>query len=192
MITIVFFFSALLLEIIYIGLFILTIKMSSFRFWPPPAARSWQFFVAWLVAAIVTVLFALLGLLDYDSFILPMFWMRSPFALAFFVLGGTIGSWAFISFPFRATIGLGDRLVTGGPYRFSRNPQYIGDSLLIVGYFLLTNSWMVGVIGFLGVVLNLLAPFTEEPWLEQRFGQAYLDYKRRVPRFIGRRNLDAL
>jgi protein-S-isoprenylcysteine O-methyltransferase Ste14 len=49
---------------------------------------------------------------------------------------------------------------------------------------------MVGVIGFLGVVLNVLAPFTEEPWLEQRFGEAYLNYKRQVPRFIGRRNLD--
>lgn len=52
---------------------------------------------------------------------------------------------------------------------------------------ILTNSWMVGLIGILGVALNLLAPFTEEPWLTERFGDAYLAYKRRVPRFIGRR-----
>jgi protein-S-isoprenylcysteine O-methyltransferase Ste14 len=190
MIAIWFLISALLLEVIYIGLFILTIKMPAFRFWPPPTARSWQFFMAWIVVAIVAILFFLLGLFDYDSFILPGFWIRLPFTLAFFIIGGAIGSWASLSFPIRATIGLGDKLVTGGPYRFSRNPQYIGDVLLIISYFLLTNSWMVGVIGFLGVVLNVLAPFTEEPWLEQRFGEAYLNYKRQVPRFIGRRNLD--
>ena len=96
-----------------------------------------------------------------------------------------VGVWASMSFPFRATIGLGDKLITRGPYRYSRNPQYIGDSLNIAGYILLMNSWMVGIIGILGVVLNLLAPFTEEPWLEDRFGDDYRDYKRRVPRFLG-------
>ena len=53
----------------------------------------------------------------------------------------------------------------------------------------LTNSWMVWVLGVLGVALNIMAPFTEEPWLEERFGTAYRAYKQSVPRFIrmGRR-----
>jgi protein-S-isoprenylcysteine O-methyltransferase Ste14 len=46
--------------------------------------------------------------------------------------------------------------------------------------------WMVWVIVILGVVLNLLAPLIEEAWLEERFGERYLAYKRRAPRFIGR------
>jgi hypothetical protein len=116
MIAILFLISALLLEVIYIGLFILTIKMPAFRFWPPPTARSWQFFMAWIVVAIVAILFFLLGLFDYDSFILPGILIRLPFALALFIVGGAIGGWASLSFPIRATIGLGDRLVTGGPY----------------------------------------------------------------------------
>jgi protein-S-isoprenylcysteine O-methyltransferase Ste14 len=49
---------------------------------------------------------------------------------------------------------------------------------------ILTNSWMVWVIGTLGVILNILAPLTEEPWLEERFGDEYREYKARVPRFI--------
>jgi protein-S-isoprenylcysteine O-methyltransferase Ste14 len=53
-----------------------------------------------------------------------------------------------------------------------------------MGYMVLTNSWMVWVLGIMGVALNLLAPFTEEPWLEERFGGAYIAYKRKVPRFI--------
>jgi protein-S-isoprenylcysteine O-methyltransferase Ste14 len=49
---------------------------------------------------------------------------------------------------------------------------------------ILTNSWMVWVLGTLGVLLNLLAPFTEGTWHEERFGGSYLAYKRKVPRFI--------
>ena len=96
-----------------------------------------------------------------------------------------IGTWSFLSLGLRTTLGLGDKLIAKGPYRFSRNPQYLGDSLSIIGYMVFTNSAMVWVVGFLGVLLNFLAPFTEEPWLEERFGAAYLEYKRLVPRFIG-------
>jgi protein-S-isoprenylcysteine O-methyltransferase Ste14 len=49
---------------------------------------------------------------------------------------------------------------------------------------LLANSWMVWLIGALGVLLNIMAPFTEEPWLKERFGEEYWPYKTRVPRFI--------
>jgi protein-S-isoprenylcysteine O-methyltransferase Ste14 len=46
------------------------------------------------------------------------------------------------------------------------------------------GTWVYTVVGTLGVILNLLAPFTEEPWLEERFGDAYREYRERVPRFI--------
>jgi protein-S-isoprenylcysteine O-methyltransferase Ste14 len=184
------FSAAVVLELIYGLLFILTIKLPGFRFWPPPSPRSWQFFLSWFVAALVAVDFLFVGLLDFDSFVLPHFWRRFPLALVLFLPASAIGTWSFSTFGLRATIGLGDRLITDGPYRYSRNPQYIGDSLNIIGYMVLTNSWMVWIIGILGVVLNVLAPFTEEPWLEERFGDRYLAYRRRVPRFfwIGKRD----
>jgi protein-S-isoprenylcysteine O-methyltransferase Ste14 len=95
-----------------------------------------------------------------------------------------IGSWSFKTFGLLATIGLGDKLITTGPYQYSRNPQYLGDILHIVGFMVITNSWRTWIIGVLGMVLNMLAPFTEKPWLEERYGDAYLEYKKRVPRFI--------
>jgi protein-S-isoprenylcysteine O-methyltransferase Ste14 len=186
MICLIFFSSALVMEIIYLGLFVATIKRPPFRFWPPPSARSWQFFAAWIMACLVLVEFAFLGLLDFDSFFLPALRPRLPIAIAIFVVGCSIGGWGSFRFPLKTTIGFGDRLITTGVYRFSRNPQYIGDSLNIIGYFVLTNSWMVGIVGLLGVMLNVLAPFCEEPWLEARYGSQYLEYKGRVPRFIGR------
>lgn len=178
------FYTTLALELLYTLLFVLTIKLPRFRFWPPPSHRSWQFFLAWFLAGVVAANFFLLGLLDFDSAFLHA-WLRFPLALLFLAVGSALGFWSFVTFGLRATIGLGDHLVTTGPYRFSRNPQYIGDSLSIFGYMLFTNSWMAWAIGALGVLLNLLAPFTEEPWLAQRFGVAYEQYTRRVPRYIG-------
>lgn len=177
------FATAIAFELFYVLMFILTIRLPSFRFWPPPSHRSWQFFVSWLVAGLVAVNFLFVGLLDFDSFVLHHR-LRFPIALLLFICGSGIGCWSFSALGLHATIGLGDELVTVGPYQYSRNPQYLGDSLNIIGYMVLTNSWMVWMLGVLGVALNLLAPFTEEPWLEERFGGSYLAYRRKVPRFI--------
>jgi protein-S-isoprenylcysteine O-methyltransferase Ste14 len=178
------FAAAVSIEIVYTGLFILTINHSSFRFWPPQSSRSWQFFVSWIMAGVVVAIFLFLGLLNFDSFILPNLWKRLPAASAVFVIGTVIGSWAYLSFGLRTTIGLGKQLIIRGPYRYSRNPQYIGDSLNIIAFIILTNSWMAAVVGVLGIALNYLAPFTEEPWLEEQFGDAYREYRRKVPRFF--------
>lgn len=182
--TLVLFATALVFEIVYVVLFALTIRGGGFRFWPPPSPRSWQFFMAWILALIVAVNFLLLGVLDFDSFWLPGLWVRFPVALGLFIISSVIGLWVFVVYPMRTTIGLGNRLITSGPYRYTRNPQYIGDSLSILGFMILTNSWMVWVLGVLGVLINIMAPFTEEPWLEERYGEEYRQYKARVPRFI--------
>ena len=180
------FVATVFLELVYVVLFVLTIKVPNFRFWPPPKARSWQFFSTWLIAGLVVVNFLLIGLLNFDSFVLCSLKQRLPYVIGIFVLGSLIGSWAFVAFGLKNVIGMEDRLVTDGPYKYTRNPQYIGDGLNIIGYMLLTNSWMVWVMGILGVILNLLAPYTEETWLEERYGEKYREYKRRVPRFIGK------
>ena len=187
-ITLILFWTTLALELIYLALFILTIKLPRFRFWPPPKPRSWQFFAAWLIASVVVVNTFFLGLVDFDSFIFPHLKQRLPIVIGFVVLGSAIGGWAWSAFRLKNTIGVADKLVTRGPYQYSRNPQYIADSLDAIGYMIFTNSWMVGVIGCLGILLNLLAPYTEEPWLEERYGEEYRRYKHRVPRFIGCRH----
>lgn len=179
------FTSSVLIEMVYLLLFVLTIRKPGFRFWPPPCPRSWQFFTAWSLASLVFVGFFFVGLLDFNSACLYS-WVRFPLGILMHMVGAILGSWAYAAFGLRATIGLGDELVIRGPYRYSRNPQYLGDMLHILGFMLLTNSWMAWIIGTLGVILNLLAPFTEEPWLEEKYGDRYLAYKDSVPRFLGR------
>jgi len=183
------FCTAVILELIYVLLFILTIKLPRFRFWPPPSAWSWQFILAWLMVGVVGLCGIWLGFLDLDSGFLLDFKIRLPLAGIIFVFGSAIGGWGNLALGLRGTLGLGNRLVINGAYKYTRNPQYIGDSLLIIGFMLLTNSWMVYLIGILALGLNALAPFTEEPWLEAHFGENYREYMRQVPRFVGRRNV---
>ncbi len=76
-------------------------------------------------------------------------------------------------------------LVTGGPYRFSRNPIYLGLTLGYAGLGLLANSlWFVPfAAAFLLIIQTQVIRF-EETYLENKFGEDYRQYKGRVRRWI--------
>ncbi len=76
-----------------------------------------------------------------------------------------------------------DRLVTCGPYGYTRNPMTLGYSLLPLGMGLMFRSPSMALV-FTILVLAVEVPFLklkEEPNLERRFGLQYLEYKRQTP-----------
>ena len=78
-------------------------------------------------------------------------------------------------------------LVTTGPYRVSRNPMYVSGLLAWVGWtFLYGSPAVLAALTLLWAVFSFrVIPF-EERQLETQFGDEYLDFKRTVPRWIGR------
>ncbi len=76
-------------------------------------------------------------------------------------------------------------LVTGGPFRFTRNPLYVGVSTLLLGISLLIGTWW-GVIVLLPalLVLHYGVVLREERYLEQKFGDSYISFKRSVRRYL--------
>lgn len=78
-------------------------------------------------------------------------------------------------------------LVAVGPYRYTRNPMIAGVATILAGESLAFGSWHLGLWALTFIALNhthfLLV---EEPGLERRFGESYLEYKRAVPRWIPR------
>lgn len=76
-------------------------------------------------------------------------------------------------------------IVTDGPYRFSRNPMYVGVTVLSVGIALWANSWwMLGLLIPTFVIMNVGVVAREERYLAAKFGDEYLAYKARVRRWL--------
>jgi protein-S-isoprenylcysteine O-methyltransferase Ste14 len=117
---------------------------------------------------------------------IPRFLSRSAGAL---LLGGGVAlcSW-FVRTMLRANTTLDPRKpvatpVTDGPFRFSRNPGYLGMAAISGGLALLANALppLVFLAGVLMVITRgVIEP--EEQYLERRFGAAYQDYRSRVRR----------
>jgi protein-S-isoprenylcysteine O-methyltransferase Ste14 len=76
-------------------------------------------------------------------------------------------------------------LVVVGPYRFTRNPIYIGFILIYFGLALiLTSLWVLALLVPLLIVLQRGVVEREEVYLEGQFGEAYRKYRTRVPRWL--------
>ena len=76
-------------------------------------------------------------------------------------------------------------LVTGGPFRFRRNPIYLAEMLILLGIAELTrNLWLVLLTPVFGILVTLLAILPEERHLEARFGEDYREYKERTRRLL--------
>jgi len=74
-----------------------------------------------------------------------------------------------------------DRLVTTGPYAICRNPLYANIILTITpGIALVCGSWLMLTTSLVMYVLVRVRVRREELYLEERFGQEYLDYRRRT------------
>ena len=77
--------------------------------------------------------------------------------------------------------------VAVGPYRYVRNPMYIGGLMLLMGFGLSERSISILFLALLLFPLvHLFVVFYEEPTLTRRFGESYQEYLRAVRRWIPR------
>lgn len=79
------------------------------------------------------------------------------------------------------------RLVLQGPYRYVRNPMYVGLFLVLVGEAMLYCSLFVLLYAlFLVAAAHIFVVFYEEPTLRQKFGESYEQYLNSIPRWLPR------
>ena len=79
-------------------------------------------------------------------------------------------------------------LVTNGIYQISRNPAFLGFDLLYIGTLLMFFSWILCILTVFAVVMyHLQIVNVEEEFLLAAFGNDYLQYKKKVCRYIGRK-----
>jgi protein-S-isoprenylcysteine O-methyltransferase Ste14 len=76
-------------------------------------------------------------------------------------------------------------LVVEGPYRFTRNPLYLGMTLIYGGISARINAfWAILLLPFVLIVIRRGVIEREERYLERLFGEEYLRYKARVRRWV--------
>jgi protein-S-isoprenylcysteine O-methyltransferase Ste14 len=137
------------------------------RIWPPPKKASWQYFITWVLFYIVFSLNFILVFVDWNSWI-----FSNPFrfliAIPLIILGSLLVSCGI------STLGTS----------YTRNPQYLGDIILFLGITIFANSLYVLIIHVLLSFVFIITPWAEESWLEEQYGEIYLEYKKQTPRFL--------
>jgi protein-S-isoprenylcysteine O-methyltransferase Ste14 len=112
-----------------------------------------------------------IGLLPLGAGLLLLLWCVRDF----YVAGkGTLAPWT----PPR-------QLVTTGPYRYSRNPMYVAVTLMLLGWAVSAASGAIAIYGVaVFVAFQWRVIYGEEPWLARTHGQAWEQYRARVPRWL--------
>lgn len=77
-----------------------------------------------------------------------------------------------------------ERIVEHGPYRYVRNPMYLGHLIFMLGLALTFRSWLAVALLVFHVAWFNRRVIEDEARLEAQFGSVYLDYKARVKRWI--------
>jgi protein-S-isoprenylcysteine O-methyltransferase Ste14 len=76
-------------------------------------------------------------------------------------------------------------IVTALPYSMSRNPMYLGMTIIMLGFAIWLNSlWILSMLLFVHFVLHFGVIAREEAYLESKFGRTYLEYKKKVRRWL--------
>lgn len=153
------------------------------RLWPPPKKNSWQYWYIWTLFITSTLGVIILGAIDYNSLFLSH-WSFTVLGFILISIGSIIELWGMKTLSFHTSLGLKGEFVTTGPYKYSRNPQYIGFIIAILGIIMVSNSILAFITALLEIILFAITPFAEEPWLRKRFKKKYEDYYKKVPRFI--------
>jgi protein-S-isoprenylcysteine O-methyltransferase Ste14 len=113
-----------------------------------------------------------------------------PLGIAVVAIGWVPSLWAFILFrregtEVNPTSPVNRRLVTRGPYRFTRNPMYLGLIVVTLGIAIWIGSWpfLIAPIAVFVTANWVHVPF-EEAKMRNQFGATYESYVRRVRRWV--------
>jgi protein-S-isoprenylcysteine O-methyltransferase Ste14 len=106
-----------------------------------------------------------------------------------FCIGAVIAGWGLVTFRIARTTTVpgqaSSRLVSWGPYRFSRSPMYVG---LIIAYLgeaaLLRQLWPVCLLPLIAAYLNWIVIPVEESKLKEVFAEEYERYRAKVRRWL--------
>ncbi|OGP51226.1 MAG: hypothetical protein A2Y79_14565 [Deltaproteobacteria bacterium RBG_13_43_22] len=178
-----FFWVTIIAQILATISIIFSILFPAHRIWPPDKSPSWKLYFMWFLFDISTIGIVVVGILDRGSLALPP-WMQIVLGVPLSLGGIGFSLWSIIILGPSSTYGNEGTLVLHGPYHISRNPQYVGFIVALIGWSIVTSSWTTILAILVWIVPLVLIPLAEEPWLLKKHGSEYEEYLRKVPRFV--------
>ncbi len=141
--------------------------------------------LAWALAAVVGIALGWLVPLRFVPPAVPAIWIGG----AVFVLALALFAWAVTTMTRSGSNVPTNKpsvsIVDTGPYRFTRNPIYLGMMLSLVGLALAFDSlWSLMALVLFFLVIRYGVVAREEAYLERKFGEAYRSYRARVWRWL--------
>jgi protein-S-isoprenylcysteine O-methyltransferase Ste14 len=104
--------------------------------------------------------------------------------LPFLIAGIGICTWSVIEAA-EMNIASPTKLLKSGPYALSRNPMYVGWTLIYIGIAFAINSiWIIAFLPIVVIYIHFVDIRKEEQILEEQFGDDYHQYRKRVRRYI--------
>lgn len=166
------------------GILLWSIQYPERRMWPPKekATGGLKFLVWFMTSAIFAAAF-FLGVMDWNRFEWPAL-IRWGLGLPLIIIGNIVVWRGVHKLGMAATSGEATGLKTDGLYNWSRNPQYVADIIILIGWGILAASFWTLPILVIGLAVLMVAPLAEEPWLEEIYGQVFRDYRLRVRRYL--------
>ena len=180
--NLIFFLDVLALIVLMVGI-IFSVGRPDSQIWPPPGKSTWQYKLAWILFYLVFGLNTLIIFLDWNSWIFsnPL---RFLIGIPLCVTGNSMLIWGIRHLGVINTSGVSDGFIKSGPYRFTRNPQYLGDMVLFLGLSILTNSLYLWITHILLILVFIITPLAEEDWLREQYGDDYQSYLNKTSRFL--------
>ncbi|QRN84003.1 isoprenylcysteine carboxylmethyltransferase family protein [Chloroflexota bacterium] len=75
------------------------------------------------------------------------------------------------------------QVVDKGLYAITRHPQYLGYMLMSIGFACITQYWVIYLLATICIIFFVLQSIQEEHFCASQYGESYVDYLNRVPRF---------
>ena len=141
--------------------------------------------LAWALAVLAGLVLDWLAPLPF----LPDDWPAGLLGAVVFVLALVLAIWAIDTMTRAGTNVPTNRpttaIVESGPYRFTRNPIYLGMFGGLIGLGIaFDNPWLLLMMALFALVIRYGVVAREEAYLERMFGDAYRGYRRRVRRWL--------
>lgn len=182
-ITVAIILVGVLASLFVISCLIWSILVPEKRFWPPEQSTRGNRILVWILTVIVFTSAFILGVMDWNALKFPAL-VQWGIGFPMVLLGNWFAWSEAFNLGMETTSGAVGNLRTQGLYKYSRNPQYVADVGILVGWMILSGSiWSLPVLAA-GVLALVLAPFAEESWLRHKYGETYIQYCRNVRRFI--------